>query len=92
MPTGPPDPASRPERPPKPAGHARKGDLTARDAFETSVDRIIREAMKAGDFDDLPGTGQPIPGAGTIDDDVWWVRSWIRRNRESDGQNPSKRE
>ena len=92
MPTGPPDPASRPKWPPEPARHARRGDLTGRDAFETSVDRIIREAMKAGDFEDLPGAGKPIPGAGTIDDDMWWVRTWIQRNRGSEGQDPSKRE
>lgn len=45
------------------------------------VERVIREAMAAGEFDDLPGMGEPIPGAGTSDDDMWWVRRWIERNR-----------
>ena len=49
---------------------------------ETFVDRIIRESMERGEFDDLPGQGKPIPGAGTHDDDLWWVREWIKRNRE----------
>jgi hypothetical protein len=50
--------------------------------FESSIDRVIREAMESGDFDDLPGAGQPIPGAGTVDDEGWWIRSWVERNRD----------
>jgi hypothetical protein len=48
---------------------------------ETVADRIIRESIEAGEFDDLPGSGKPIPGKGTVDDDMWWVRSWLERNR-----------
>jgi hypothetical protein len=59
---------------------------------ETTADRIIREAMEAGEFDDLPGLGKPIPGGGNVDDDLWWVRSWMERNRDPDGQAPSSRE
>lgn len=40
--------------------------------------------MEAGEFDDLAGFGKPIPGAGRVDDDLWWIRSWVKRNRESD--------
>ncbi|HUF14925.1 MAG TPA: DnaJ family domain-containing protein [Acidimicrobiia bacterium] len=50
------------------------------DSVEPHADRLIREAMEAGEFDELKGTGKPIPGAGTTDDDLWWVRSWIQRN------------
>lgn len=56
------------------------------DKVETIADRMIREAMEAGDFDELPGTGTPIPGKGTMDDDMWWVRSWLDRNRDSADQ------
>jgi len=56
---------------------------------ETFAERVIREAIEAGDFDDLPGRGEPIPGAGTLDDEMWWVRSWVERNRLGDGQAPS---
>jgi hypothetical protein len=56
---------------------------------ETLADRIIREAMEAGEFDDLPGVGQPIPGAGTVDDEMWWVRTWVERNRESSQESRS---
>jgi hypothetical protein len=38
--------------------------------------------MEAGEFDDLPGAGKPLPGAGVPDDDLWWVRDWLTRNRE----------
>lgn len=56
------------------------------DQVESTADRIIREAMEEGDFDDLPGTGRPIPGAGTVDDEMWWVRSWLKRNRDPSDQ------
>lgn len=46
----------------------------------TWIDEVIQSAHERGDFDDLPGTGKPIPGAGKKDDDLWWVRSWLRRN------------
>lgn len=62
------------------------------DMVEGTADRMIREAIEAGDFDDLPGTGRPIPGMGTVDDDMWWVRSWLDRNRHSDDQDPNNSE
>lgn len=52
------------------------------DSAEHPVERAIREAMEAGEFDDLDGVGKPIPGAGVVDDDLWWVRRWVQRNRE----------
>lgn len=48
---------------------------------EHLADRLIREAVESGEFDDLPGAGKPISGAGTVDDEYWWVREWVRRNR-----------
>lgn len=50
----------------------------------TWIDDVIRAAQNRGEFDDLPGAGKPIPGAGKKDDDLWWVRSWIERNRQAD--------
>lgn len=52
--------------------------------FEGNVDRMIRESIERGEFEDLPGRGKPIPGAGTPDDALWWVREWVARNREPD--------
>lgn len=60
-----------------PAGsHSSHGTAPA----ESVAERRIREAMEAGEFDDLSGAGRPIPGAGKPDDDLWWVRGWLRRN------------
>lgn len=49
--------------------------------FESPVDRTIREAVERGDFDDLPGKGKPLPGAGTTGpiDENWWVRGYLHR-------------
>jgi hypothetical protein len=49
---------------------------------ETLPERLIREAIEAGEFDHLPGAGKPLPGAGVPDDDLWWVREWLKRNRD----------
>ena len=48
--------------------------------YESLPERLIREAIEAGEFDDLPGAGKPFPGAGKPDDDLWWVRDWLSRN------------
>ena len=48
---------------------------------EMLADRLIREAMESGDFDDLPGAGRPLPGAGTADDEYCWLRDWVKRNQ-----------
>lgn len=48
------------------------------------IEEIIKKAQEEGEFDDLPGSGKPLPGADKKDDDLWWVRSWIQRNRPAD--------
>lgn len=50
------------------------------DPFESVVERRIREAMERGEFDDLPGTGEPLPDAGRPYDELWWVKKWVKRN------------
>lgn len=47
--------------------------------FESLAERRIREAAERGEFDDLPGAGQPLPGLGGTYDPDWWVKEWIRR-------------
>jgi hypothetical protein len=47
--------------------------------YESRIDRQIREAQERGDFDDLPGLGQPIPDRGELYDENWWVKDLIRR-------------
>lgn len=47
--------------------------------FEDAIEASIRQAQEQGRFDNLPGAGKPIPGAGEPDDDLWWVKSWAKR-------------
>jgi len=45
------------------------------------VERAIQAAQEAGEFDDLPGSGRPIPGIDRPYDPAWWVRNWVERDR-----------
>ena len=49
--------------------------------FETWVERQIREATERGEFDNLPGEGQPIPGLTGRDDEDWWVKGFLEREQ-----------
>ncbi len=49
--------------------------------FESWVERQIREAIERGEFDDLPGAGQPIPGLTGVDEDNWWVKGFLDREK-----------
>ncbi len=49
------------------------------DRFESYADRQIREAMERGDFDDLPGAGQPLPLLAEPYDPNWWVKRLVER-------------
>jgi hypothetical protein len=45
------------------------------------IENAIQQAIRRGDFDDLPGAGKPLPGlAGTHDPD-WWIRRKIEREK-----------
>lgn len=52
--------------------------------FESRSERLIREAMDRGDFEDLPGHGKPLPGAGKPYDPNWWMTSLLDRERADD--------
>lgn len=49
--------------------------------YESWVDRQIREAQEQGKFDDLPGTGKPIPGLTGRHDPDWWVKGLMEREQ-----------
>ncbi len=40
--------------------------------------------MERGEFDDLPGAGKPLPGAGGSHEPNWWLRSFLDRERSDD--------
>ena len=50
-------------------------------SWESFVERQIREAQEAGAFDHLPGLGKPLPDE--PDDDLWWVKNLLKRERLS---------
>ncbi|ALJ21626.1 J-domain-containing protein [Microbacterium sp. No. 7] len=45
------------------------------------VETAIQQAMRRGDFDDLPGYGRPIEGLGDHHDPDWWIRRKIQREQ-----------
>jgi hypothetical protein len=47
--------------------------------FESWLDKQIREAAERGAFDDLPGAGNPIPDLDAPHDEMWWVKSLMKR-------------
>lgn len=50
----------------------------AGESWESFVDRQIREAQERGEFDDLPGSGKPIPDLHRPHDELWWVRKKLK--------------
>ncbi|MFF5492659.1 DUF1992 domain-containing protein [Streptomyces aquilus] len=48
--------------------------------FESWVDKQIRDAQGRGDFDRLPGAGEPLPAElSTPYDELWWIRRKMAR-------------
>jgi Domain of unknown function (DUF1992) len=47
-------------------------------SWETWVERQIRESMERGDFENLPGSGKPIPDLARPYDELWWLRKKLR--------------
>jgi Domain of unknown function (DUF1992) len=52
---------------------------TPKSRYESIIDQQIRMAQERGDFDDLPGLGKPLPNLGRSNDELWWVKDYIRR-------------
>lgn len=48
-------------------------------SFESFVERQIREAQERGEFDNLPGAGKPLPDLDKPYDELWWVKSLMKR-------------
>ncbi|MBK4348658.1 J-domain-containing protein [Lacisediminihabitans changchengi] len=54
---------------------------TRMDARSQYVEIQLQQAMRRGDFDDLPGAGKPIPDLHEAYDPNWWIRRKIERER-----------
>jgi hypothetical protein len=48
-------------------------------SFTSWIDRQINEAAERGAFDNLPGTGQPLPRRTDADAAQAWLRDYLRR-------------
>jgi hypothetical protein len=42
------------------------------------VETVIQQAIRNGEFDDLPGAGKPLPDLGGHHDPDWWIRRKIQ--------------
>jgi hypothetical protein len=51
--------------------------------WESLAEEQIRAAQEEGQFDHLPGLGQPIPDIDEPHDELWWVRQKLKRERLS---------
>ncbi|MEW1771874.1 DUF1992 domain-containing protein [Streptomyces sp. NPDC086777] len=48
--------------------------------FESWVDKQIQDAQRRGEFDRLPGAGEPLPAAlETSYDELWWIKRKMAR-------------
>jgi hypothetical protein len=48
-------------------------------AWESWIDRQIRRAEERGEFQELPGAGEPLPDLGKRFDLMQWVKDKLRR-------------
>ncbi|HKT57997.1 MAG TPA: DnaJ family domain-containing protein, partial [Microbacterium sp.] len=45
------------------------------------VETAIQQAIRRGEFDNLPGAGKPLPGLGDHHDPDWWIRRKIQTEK-----------
>lgn len=57
----------------------RGGAAAAQTELERAavIETAIQQAIRRGEFDDLPGSGKPLPGLGGAHDPDWWIRQKI---------------
>jgi len=46
--------------------------------WESWIDQVIQDGRERGEFDNLPGTGKPLPDLDNPHDDMWWVRKKLQ--------------
>jgi Domain of unknown function (DUF1992) len=67
--------SEKPESEPDNAGQA------SMDQRAQYVEVVIQQAIRRGDFDNLPGSGKPLANLGQAYDPDWWIRQKIERER-----------
>lgn len=79
-----PDSKPEPPRRGRPETDHRTGSAAAAARINRQhewVNLQVQEAIKRGEFDDLPGAGKPIDDLGTDHDPDWWVKRLVERER-----------
>src|SRR3954449_4115018 len=66
-----PEPAEQPDQP----QHSTAAERAA------YVEVAIQQAIRRGEFDNLPGAGKPLPGLGTQHDPDWWIKRKIQTEK-----------
>ncbi|MCC4247408.1 DnaJ family domain-containing protein [Microbacterium testaceum] len=66
--------------PEKTSAPERGSTAAARAAY---VETQIQQAIRRGDFDDLPGAGKPLTNLGDSHDPDWWIRRKIESEKLS---------
>lgn len=61
-----------------PSAAPRTPNLLDRAAY---VETAIQQAIRRGEFDDLPGYGKPLEGLGDHHDPDWWIRRKIESEK-----------
>jgi Domain of unknown function (DUF1992) len=76
-----PQSAASPPAPPVPDDEKNEAGQQTMEQFAQYVEISIQQAMRRGDFDNLPGAGKPIPNLTQTYDPNWWVRQKIEREQ-----------
>jgi hypothetical protein len=72
--------ADEPKQDDEQAAAAREQRIAHRSAW---VEIQLQQAMRDGEFDNLPGAGKPIPGIDRPHDPDWWLKRLIEREQIS---------
>src|SRR5262245_19775620 len=52
-------------------------------SWDLLAEERIKNAQAEGQFDNLPGFGQPIPGIDEPHDELWWGKDKLKREKPS---------
>jgi hypothetical protein len=69
------------ERPDPAEPETNEAGQSMMEARAQYVEISIQQAMRRGDFDNLPGTGKPLTGLTDTNDPDWWIRRKIEREQ-----------
>lgn len=81
-PAAPAPPGARPDDPA--AGERAADEAQPRRRMDDRalwVDTIVDQAIRRGEFDDLPLQGKPLPGIGGTQDPDWWLKNLVEREQ-----------